>query len=122
MKIGNKLVIMISALILSGIGILLGSILYSSQKQIAVLTGNEMTNLVKNEASQLGLWLESFFSATRTLAQSMEAYKEIEPDRRRFFYNLMLKQLAEENPEIAAVWACWEPNALDGLDARYANT
>jgi methyl-accepting chemotaxis protein len=23
---------------------------------------------------------------------------------------------------MAAVWACWEPNALDGLDALYANT
>ncbi|MDR2748064.1 MAG: methyl-accepting chemotaxis protein, partial [Treponema sp.] len=122
MKIGNKLVIMILALILSGIGILLGTILYSSQKQITLLTENELENLVKNEATQLGLWMESYFSVARSVAQSMETYEEIGPGERRFFYNLLLEQLAEDNPEAAAVWTCWEPNALDGLDDRYANT
>ena len=122
MKIGNKLVIMILALILSGIGVLLGTILYSSQKQITLLTENELKNLAGNEAAQLGLWLESSFSVARSLAQSMEAYEKIAPGERRFFYNLLLEQLAEANPEIAAFWTCWEPNALDGLDAQYANT
>ena len=122
MKIGNKLVIMISALILSGIGILLGTILYSAQKQITALTSNKLDNLAGNEAAKLGLWLESSFSVARSLAQSMETYEEIEPGERRFFYNLLLKQLTAANPEIAAVWTVWEPNALDGLDAQYANT
>jgi methyl-accepting chemotaxis protein len=122
MKIGNKLVIMINALILSGIGILLGTILYSSQKQITTLTENELKNLASNEATKLGLWLESCFSIARSLAQSMKTYEEIAPTERRFFYNLLLEQLAEENPEIAATWTCWEPNAFDGLDAQYANT
>jgi methyl-accepting chemotaxis protein len=121
-KIGNKLVIMILALIISGIGVLLGTILYSSQKQIAMLTDNEMRNLSSNEAAQLGLWMESSFSIARSLAQSMEAHERIPPGERRFFYNLLLEQLAEENPEIAAAWTCWEPNALDGQDAGYANT
>ncbi|MDR2247062.1 MAG: methyl-accepting chemotaxis protein [Treponema sp.] len=122
MKIGKKLVIMILALAFSGIGILLGSILYRSQKQITALTDNELRNLASNEASVLGLWLESSFSVARALAQSMETYEEIEPAERRFFYNLLLKQLTEKNPELASAWTCWEPNALDGLDAQYANT
>ncbi|MDR0723023.1 MAG: methyl-accepting chemotaxis protein [Treponema sp.] len=122
MKIGNKLVLMIITLILSGIGILLGTILYSSQKQITVLTDRELNNLANHEASQLGLWLESCFSIARSLAQSMEAYEKIAPEQRRSFYNILLEQLAESNPEITSTWACWEPNALDGLDAFYANT
>ncbi|MDR2021431.1 MAG: methyl-accepting chemotaxis protein [Treponema sp.] len=122
MKIGKKLVIMIIALTLAGIGILLGTILYSSQRQITALTSNELKNLANHEAGQLGLWLESYFSVARSLAQSMETYEEIEPTERRFFYNLLLEQLTKSNPEVAAVWTGWEPNALDGLDARYANT
>ncbi|MDR1565833.1 MAG: methyl-accepting chemotaxis protein, partial [Treponema sp.] len=122
MKIGNKLIVMIIALTLSGTGILLGTVLYSSQKQITALTNNELKNLANNEASQLGLWLESFFGIARSLAQSMEAYEEIEVRERRFFYNLLLKRMTETNPEVAAIWAGWAPNALDGLDAEYANT
>ncbi|MDR0628511.1 MAG: methyl-accepting chemotaxis protein [Treponema sp.] len=122
MKIGNKLVLMIITLILSGIGILLGTILYSSQKQITVLTDREMNNLANHEASQLGLWLESCFSIARSLAQSMESYEKIPLEERRVFYNILLEQLAVSNPEIASTWTCWEPNALDGLDALYANT
>jgi methyl-accepting chemotaxis protein len=122
MKIGKKLIVMIIALTLSGIGILLGTILTSSRKQIAALINSEMRNLAKNEASQLGLWLESSFSIARTLAQSMESFEDIESSQRRFFYNMLLRQIAEENPELASVWTVWEPNALDGLDAQYVNT
>ncbi|MDR2258452.1 MAG: methyl-accepting chemotaxis protein [Treponema sp.] len=122
MKIGNRLIVMIIALMLSGIGILLGIILNISQKEISSLTESELRNLGNNEAGKIAKWMETHFSATRVLAQSMEAYEQIDPAQRRFFYNLLLKQEAETNPDIAAVWACWEPNALDGLDAQYANT
>jgi methyl-accepting chemotaxis protein len=113
---------MIIALTLSGIGILLGTILNSSRKQIAVLINSEMKNLANYEASQIGLWLESPFSIARSLAQAMEAYEEIEVRERRNFYNILLKQITEANPRLATVWTIWEPNALDGLDAEYANT
>ncbi|MDR1894130.1 MAG: methyl-accepting chemotaxis protein, partial [Spirochaetales bacterium] len=122
MKIGKKLVIMIIALTLLGTGVLLGTILRSSQKQIVLLTNNEVSNLMDNEASQVRIWLEVYLDAVRTMAQSMEIYERIEPSQRRFFYNLLLEQLAEANPEIAGSWTCWEPNALDGMDLQYANT
>jgi methyl-accepting chemotaxis protein len=122
MKIGKKLVIMILALALAGIGTLLATILNSSQKQIAALTNSELRNFAKNETAKLSLWFESYFSVARSLARSMETYEEIEVEERRSLYNLLLKHLTEANPEIAAIWTCWEPNALDGLDARYVNT
>jgi methyl-accepting chemotaxis protein len=113
---------MIIALTISGIGILLGTVLTTSRNQIMTLTTSELTNLAKNEAADVQLWLDVHFGAARSLAQSMEAYEEIDPAQRRFFYNLMLKQSAASNHEVAAVWTCWEPNALDGMDASYANT
>jgi methyl-accepting chemotaxis protein len=122
MKIGKKLIVMIIALTLSGIGILLGTILNSSREQIIELLGSEMRNLAKNEANQLGLTFESSISIARSLAQSMEAHEKIEPAQRRFFYNLLLSQMLESNQELAAAWTVWEPNALDNLDDQYANT
>ncbi|MDR0387713.1 MAG: cache domain-containing protein, partial [Treponema sp.] len=122
MKIGKKLIIMIIAVALSGIGALSTTILTGSQRQISLLINNELRNLAYNEAGKLSLRLESYFSIARSLANSMQGYEQIEPERRRFFYNILLKQLAEANPEAVAIWTCWEPNALDGLDAQYANT
>ncbi|MDR1278883.1 MAG: HAMP domain-containing protein, partial [Treponema sp.] len=122
MKIGKKLIIMIVALAFSGIGVLLGTILNNSQKQITRLINSELKNLAEKEASQIALWLNSCFDTARAMAQSMEAYEQINEEDRRFFYNVLLKQMAVKNPEITAVWCCWEPNTLDGFDARYANT
>jgi methyl-accepting chemotaxis protein len=113
---------MIIALTLSGIGILLGTILTISQKQISLLINNELKNLGNNEAGKINLWMGTYFGIARSMAQSMEAYDQIEPEQRRFFYDLLLKQVAAENPGITGTWTCWKANALDGLDAQYANT
>jgi methyl-accepting chemotaxis protein len=122
MKIGNKLILMIIALTLLGTSILLGTILYRSHQQIDELTENELRNLADKEAATLSIWFESYFGIARSLAQSMTGYEDIAVEDRRFFFNLLLEQIAKANPEIAGVWACWEPNELDGLDALYANT
>jgi methyl-accepting chemotaxis protein len=122
MKIGNKLIIMIIALTLSGIGILLGTIVNISQTQITTLVDSELEKLGKNEAFAIKLWMDNYLSMLRSMAVSMEAYEEIEPSQRRFIYNLMLRMQAENNPDIAGIWTIWEPNALDGMDAQYANT
>jgi methyl-accepting chemotaxis protein len=122
MKIGNKLVIMIIALTLSGIGILLGTVLNISRKEITRLIDSEMKNLANNEAGNISVWMETQFGVARSLAQSMEACEQIEPRQRRFFYNMLLGQMIGKNPDLASVWTVWEPDALDGLDAEYANT
>ncbi|MDR2607100.1 MAG: methyl-accepting chemotaxis protein [Treponema sp.] len=122
MKIGKKLIIMILGLTFSGVGILLGTVLRISQKQIAGLINNELKNLGEHEAADIEAWMNGHFNMVRSLVHSMEAYEEVEPSQRRFVLNLLLKAQAEKNPDIAAVWLCWEPNTLDGMDAQYANT
>jgi methyl-accepting chemotaxis protein len=122
MKIGKKLIVMIIAVAFAGIGILVGTVVNISQKQISSLINSEMENLANKEALKISLWLETYFGVARALAYSMEAYEEIAPEERRFFYNLMLKELARKNPELSAAWACWEPNALDNMDDLYIDT
>ncbi|MDR1576528.1 MAG: methyl-accepting chemotaxis protein [Treponema sp.] len=122
MKIGNKLIIMILAVTVAGIGTLLGTVLNIAQKQVVSLVMSEVEKLAENEASQVEVWMETNFSVARSLAQTMEAYDDFEPARRRSVFNTFLRQMAVANPDIVAAWACFEPNALDGMDAQYVNT
>ena len=122
MKIGNKILIMILAITFSGIGLLLTVLLIVAQQQIIGLTNQALKNLVTSEAYRIEIWIQSHFAVSRYLAQSMEADEEIEPEQRRFFYNLLLKKMLEDNQELAATWVGFEPNTLYGLDEQYANT
>ncbi|MDR3122419.1 MAG: methyl-accepting chemotaxis protein [Treponema sp.] len=122
MKIGNKLVIMIIALSLAGTSALTGTILYLAQQQISGLTNSEITNLANENALAIKAWLELYLDAVRTVGQVMSKYEELEQDARRPLFNLMVRTLVEENPEIAAASNIWEPNALDALDAELVNT
>jgi hypothetical protein len=67
-------------------------------------------------------WFGVYMDASRTLAHIMEGYKDIPASERRGYFDLMLKQALLANPELVGVWSDWAPNALDGMDARYANT
>jgi methyl-accepting chemotaxis protein len=121
MKIGNKLILMILAVTVAGIGTLLGTVLNIAQKQVSSLAMREIEELADNEASQVEVWMETNFSVARSLAQTMEAYNDFELTQRRSIFDVLLKQMTEANPDIIAAWACFEPNALDGLDAQYVN-
>jgi methyl-accepting chemotaxis protein len=114
---------MIFAIVLFGIGILISVVLLSAQKEITARVHSEIKNLAKQEASQTQVWFEVFTDSTRTISNIMEkAYESLEPSLRRQIFNMMLEGIVVANPAITGVGSCWEPNALDGMDAQYANT
>jgi methyl-accepting chemotaxis protein len=122
MKIGKKLTIMIISLNLIGSGILVGTILNIAKNEISELITNEVINLARESALEIAIWLDKYMDAARTGSQIMECYEGIEPARRRSIYHLFIKSIVESNQEIAAAGSCWEPNALDGLDAQYTGS
>jgi methyl-accepting chemotaxis protein len=122
MKIGKKLVIMIISLNLAGTGIIVGTILSLTQKQISGLITDAITTLAKQNANKIEIWFERHLEDLRTAAHFMERYEEVEISRRREIFTLFMRTMVESNPNAAAAGSCWEPNVLDGTDARYANT
>ncbi|MDR1249253.1 MAG: methyl-accepting chemotaxis protein [Treponema sp.] len=122
MKIGKKLLAMIIILNLIGTGTLAGVILNIARKQISNLTSNEITNLANQNALAIKVWLELYLDATRTASQIMSKYEEINRADRRSLFNLIVKTVLEENPEVTAAACAWEPDALDGFDAEFVNT
>jgi methyl-accepting chemotaxis protein len=122
MKIGIRLVIVISIFNFIGIGILAGVTLFLSQNQIRGIVDDYAVSLAVEGSEKMKSWLGVYMDASRTLAQIMEGYKDIPAAERRGYFDLMLKQTLVTNPELVGVWSDWAPNALDDMDAQYANT
>ncbi|MDR2808534.1 MAG: methyl-accepting chemotaxis protein [Spirochaetaceae bacterium] len=121
MKIGVKLVSTISIVNLLGIGLLVGVTLIESQRAIGSLADEEAHGIAMQTGGQIGKWFEEYLGVTRTLAQIMEAYKEVSVEERRNYFNTMLRQVLSSTPLLTSIYANWSPNGLDGRDADYAN-
>jgi methyl-accepting chemotaxis protein len=122
MKIGMKLVLIISIFNLIGISILTGVTVLESQREISRLADEQAHSLAVQTGEEIRNWINEYMDAVRTIAQVIEAYKEIPVTERRNYFNLMLRQLVLKNPEMENVYANWAPDGLDGMDEAYANT
>ena len=62
------------------------------------------------------------YSTCAALQAAVEEFETIPPEKRREYLDNIQKAILSDNPDFVDVWAVFEPNALDGLDAEYANT
>jgi methyl-accepting chemotaxis protein len=122
MKIGTRLVVIISIFNVVGIGFLSALIFFLSQNQIHRMVDENAVSMAVQGSEKIKSWLGKYMDASRTLAQVMEGYKSIPPAQRRGYFDLMMQQVVRKNRELVGVWTDWGPNALDGMDAQYANT
>jgi hypothetical protein len=77
MKIGVRLVVIISIVNLIGIGLLAGITLILSQREIGRLAGEQAQSIAREDGEKISKWFEEYIGATRTLAQIMEGYQDI---------------------------------------------
>ncbi|MDR2417674.1 MAG: methyl-accepting chemotaxis protein [Treponema sp.] len=122
MKISVKLVTTISVINLIGIGLLAGVTLFQSQREISRLVDEQANSLAAQTGEKIRNWFGEYMDAARSLAQVMEAYKEIPVEQRREHFNLMMRQLVLNSPVVENMYANWSPDGLDGMDAQFANT
>jgi methyl-accepting chemotaxis protein len=122
MKIGVKLVTIISIFNIIGIGLLAGITLTLSQQEISRLADEQAQSVARENSEKIQIWLEEYMDMSRTLAQIMESYKDIPAEQRRWIFDVMMKQLILAHPELVGVWSDWAPNSLDSMDSQYANT
>jgi methyl-accepting chemotaxis protein len=122
MKIGVKLAATISIFNLIGIGLLAGVTLMLSEREITRLVDAHAESIAIQSSKTIQNWLNEHIDPVRAIAYVMEAYKQIPPEQRRDYCNLMMRQALLKNPTMSAVYANWSPNGLDGMDEAYANT
>ncbi|MDR0723153.1 MAG: methyl-accepting chemotaxis protein [Treponema sp.] len=122
MKIGMKLVLIISSINIIGIGILAGVTLLESRREITRLADEQANSIAIQSSEKIKNWFGESMDVARILANIMEGYKEIPADQRRDQFNFLLKQTLIMNPRLSDVYVNWSPDGLDGMDAEYANT
>jgi len=93
-----------------------------NRKKLAEKQAKEIIQVsASNYADNTKMYLENALKSARILAN---AYKELKKqglaDRKTF--DAMIKSVLINNPEFLCTWTIWEPEALDGLDKKYANT
>ena len=122
MTIGKKLIIGTLAVIIIGVGAL-STMIYTRASSMQSTSAMDYAGaLAHGHTKDIQAKLEVPMDAARTLAQIMEGFENLDPEERRHDFDNMLKRVLEANPEFIGVWTCWEPNALDGLDAQHADT
>ncbi|MHC6202520.1 methyl-accepting chemotaxis protein [Breznakiellaceae bacterium SP9] len=122
MKISVKLVLIMVGLNVAGIGILGSMVLLRSRTEIRGLINENAVNIAQKSGTAVQVFLEGYMDMMRTAAQFMARYESIDPSDRRPVFDTLLEGLVRENPEMIGAWTIWEPNALDDMDALYANT
>ncbi|MDR1867828.1 MAG: methyl-accepting chemotaxis protein, partial [Treponema sp.] len=122
MKIGVKLVSLISIFNIIGISILAGVTVTLAHREISRLAEEQAYSLAQKGAEEMKNWFATYVDTARTLADIMEGYTEIPAEERREQFNFMLKQTIIAHPEVSAVYANWASNGLDGMDTDYINT
>ena len=122
MKIGTKLMAVITAVNLVCIGGLTVASLMFTSRQISTLTNENARTITEGTANQIKIWLETPLNEIRSVGQVLSHFDAVKPEDRRYMLNTMLHSLIMENPTFQGVWAVFEPNALDGMDAEYINT
>lgn len=89
-----------------------------SAKESAV---REMEQIAQNSGQLVSSEIGMVFSTARSMAQQFETHANLPAEQRRPYFNQQMRYILEQNPRLLGTWTGWEPNALDGLDARFAN-
>ncbi len=83
---------------------------------------NNSASIARENAAAIKAELEVTLDSARTLAQTLSAFEEYPIESRRQICSSIIKKLADENKNFLGAWACFEPNALDGMDNKFANS
>jgi methyl-accepting chemotaxis protein len=120
MKIRSRILVFSLAPIVLAIGLIVLVTMISSINQNNASSRLILESLSTQNADKINASLSEAMDSARTLSQLFEDYQSIPAAQRRDIFSNELKNLLLKNPAFLGVSTCWEPNALDGLDSRYA--
>ncbi len=86
--------------------------------------GAQLNTLAREQAVRAELRIQDMLKITQTLAQTLSAVKDEEVllDVGRDEINGILRIVLNQNPQVTGVFTCWEPDALDNLDAGFVSS
>lgn len=121
MKIGNKMILIIVSVFVVFNTIQIKIIFNRCESIHTKIAYQSLDNLTQCNVKDLKAKFDKKAEVVRSLAYTMQNYELFIKNDRREILNSILRSSVEANPDVISIWTCWEPNALDGLDAQYAN-
>jgi methyl-accepting chemotaxis protein len=83
--------------------------------------GHYLEAIAASHAASLQSDMEGAMTTARLVSHSLTAFSDLTAGDRRAFADSFLQKILTENPGYSGLWACYEPNQFDGLDANYRN-
>ncbi|WP_395836961.1 methyl-accepting chemotaxis protein [Cystobacter fuscus] len=120
-SLAAKLLVALCGVISIALGILVLVVNHQSSRVAEEQAGQTAMQMAERHARIIHAELDAAIIPVRTLAQVFEAQKAAGLTNRHLA-DTSLQKVLEENPKILGLWTAWEPNAFDGLDAKYVNT
>jgi len=120
MKIKIRLsiiVIAIIAVILTTVAIIL---LQQASNTSITLSKRAIETLADQRAAYWQGREDGLYRVARTLANVFSDFEDDPADQRRDMYNSMMQSVARAETTIFQVYTVWKPNAVDGMDSRFA--
>lgn len=117
----TKLQIIFALILCVGLSVIILFVTQKSHQSLSQISQKYVTEVAANIGGQVSLKLERAMIAARSVVEIYDQYRQ-QDIVDRDIYRAALKGITRKNPDFAAVWSGWEPNALDGQDARYQNT
>jgi methyl-accepting chemotaxis protein len=109
-----------TCLLVSG-AIFIGYSAYSARITAIARARAEAVSIVQAEANRVRAELEYALNVARTVATTLMAAKEqSDLALTRDGVNAIVRKVLAENPQFAAFYTDWEPNAFDGRDQEYS--
>ena len=120
MKLRTKILVPLLLLFVASIAIVVTAIVYQQSKVIRKDVEDLSMQIARTETQHLSTLLDKAYYVGDSLARTFEEYRDLEDENKREFALRALKGALASNREFMGTWACFEPNAFDGKDSRFA--
>jgi methyl-accepting chemotaxis protein len=86
------------------------------------LTSLYFTSAAEKSVRDVQLVMTKVFDEGESLASVFSQYEMLPVEKRRIYFDGVMKRVIEKDNNYTGVWTCWEPEALDEMDDVYRNT
>ena len=119
MKIGFKLTLTMTTLILVSISAITIALLLQSRNTITTYAKENTISMAQESANDIKSFLGTYWDNAQTLSRVLEQYDHIMVTQRRIFINTLIENVVRENPGIMGIFCIFEPNVLEGNDLAF---
>ena len=119
LRLQGKIIVLVLAVVLVVFIAIIGATMTLNRSESMKQAEELSISMAGEYANMIAGALEKGMNTARTVAFALEGMVENgTPDRG--LANSMLASIIRQNPELTAVWTCWEPDAFDGKDGEFA--